>query len=211
VTRRRPPWHRESVTSLPCTTPRATAAVLGVALTASLLAGCGGGDETPGEVVVTVTAGASDSPSESPSETASEKSEPAPAETVKSDDVGRKFDFGIVKSVDTDGGTQVLVFDRWTDPKVDDTVLAQKGLDVEPYDLDRSPFENINTTNTFRVPVREGTTFLLHHCVQKGEPVTSKSVSAEELAAADRADALILLDIDPKTGYTTGGETFAGC
>ena len=96
-------------------------------------------------------------------------------------------------------------------PEVDDAVLAQEGLDVAPYDLETTPFQNINTENTFRVPVREGTSFLLHHCVQEGEPVTSRSVSAEELAKADPADALVLLDIDPKTGYTTGGETFAGC
>jgi hypothetical protein len=201
-------WHRGAVTSGSYRT-RAACAVLVAALAAAVLGGCGS-DESPGEVVVTVTAGASDAPSETPSESPS-TTKPAPAETVKSDDVGRKFDFGIVKSVDTVGETQVLVFDRWTDPKVDDAVLAQKGLDVRPYDLDKPPFENVNTTNTFRVPVRDGTTFLLHHCVQKGEPVTSKSVSAEELAKADPADALILLDIDPKTGYTTGGETFAGC
>jgi hypothetical protein len=191
--------------------PRAALAVVGAVLAAALLAGCGDGGGTAGEVVVTVTASPSDAPSESPSTTKSEKAEPAPAETVKSDDVGRRFDFGIVEGVDTVDGTEVLVFDRWTDPDVDDAVLAQEGLDVEPYDLDDSPFQNINKENTFRVPVREGTSFLLHHCVQEGEPVTSKSVSAKELAKADAADALVLLDIDPETGYATGGETFAGC
>ncbi len=210
MTTRPAPWHRGPVTSIPRTTTRCAAALLGPALGAALLAGCGSG-ESPGEVVVTVTASSSDEPSESPSESPSETSEPAPDETVESDDVGRTFDFGIVKSVDTEGETEVLVFDRWTDPEVDDSVLARKGLDVEPYDLRTSPFENINTTNTFRVPVRDGATFLLHHCVQEGEPVTSRSVNAKELAAADPADALILLDIDPETGYTTGGETFAGC
>ena len=210
MTTRRAPWHRGRVTSTPRPTTRSAAALLGPALAAALLAGCGS-TESPGEVVVTVTASSQDGDSESPSESPSETSEPAPAETVKSDDVGRTFDFGIVKSVDTEGDTEVLVFDRWTDPEVDDAVLAREGLDVEPYDLRTSPFENINTTMTFRVPVREGTTFLLHHCVQEGEPVTSRSVSAKELAAADPSDALILLDIDPETGYTTGGETFAGC
>jgi hypothetical protein len=186
--------------------------VVGAVLAAPLLAGCGGGGSA-GEVVVTVTASTAESPSESPpaTESESEDAEPTPEETLKSDDVGRKFDFGIVKSISTEDGTVVFAFDRWTDPEVDDAVLAQEGLTVEPYDLDENRFQNINTENTFRVPVREGASFLLHHCVQEGEPVTSRSVSAEELAQADPADALVLLDIDPKTGYATGGETFAGC
>lgn len=210
MTARRASWHRGAVTT--STHPsRAAVAVVGAVLAATLLAGCGNGGGTPGEVVVTVTASTSDAASESPSPTASEEAEPTPAETVKGDDVGRRFDFGIVEGIDTVDGTEVLVFDRWTDPRVDDAVLAQEGLDVGPYDLDDPPFENLNKENTFRVPVREGTSFLLHRCVQEGEPVTSRSVSAKELAEADPADALILLDIDPETGYTTGGETFAGC
>jgi hypothetical protein len=178
----------------------------GALLAAGLLAGCGGG--SPGEVVVTVTAATSDSTS--PSETPSEE-QATPEATVESDDVGRTFDFGVVKSVETEGDTEVLVFDRWTDPDVDDAVLADEGLVVSPYDLDDSPYRNVNTEVTFRIPVRPDTTFLLHHCVKKGEPVTSKSVTPQELAAADPADRLVLLTIDPEDGYTTGGETFAGC
>lgn len=209
MTTRRASWHRGPVTRTPRPS-RAVVAAAGAALGAALLAGCGG-DGTPGEVVVTVTASTSDAPSESPSESETTPSEPAPAETLESEDVGRKFDFGVVKSITTEDGTVVFAFDRWTDPEVDDAVLAQKGIEVEPYDLDDNRFQNINTENTFRVPVREGASFLLHHCVQAGEPVTSRSVSAEELAKADPADALVLLDIDPETGYATGGETFAGC
>ena len=178
-----------------------------VALAAGVLAGCGG-SSTPGEVVVTVTASDSGSATSSPSESSTS---PAPAGTVASDDTGRRFDFGVVNSVETEGGTEVLVFDRWTDPKVEDSVLAQKGIDVKPYDLAKNPYTNVNTKVTFRIPVREGTSFLLHHCIQKGEPVTSKSVSARELAEAPESDRLVLLTIDPADGYATGGETFAGC
>lgn len=219
VTSRRSSWHRGEVTSRlraarntrgPRTRPAARAALAVAVLAAGALAGCGSG--SPGEVVVTVTAGASGSPSGSGSASPSTSTTaPTPDATVASDDTGRKFDFGVVKSVDTVGGTQVLVFDRWTDPKTKDSVLAQRGIEVKTYDLKKIPYENVNTKVTFRVPVREGTSFLLHHCVQKGEPVTSKSVSAEELARAAAADRLILLTIDPKDGYTTGGETFAGC
>jgi hypothetical protein len=176
-------------------------------LTAAILGGCGGG-ETPGEVVVTVTASAVESEdSPTPSTTTSSTS----TQPVASDVVGRNFDFGVVTAVDDEGGTEVLVFDRWTDPGVDDSVLAQKGLVVSTYDLDKSPYTNVNTEVTFRIPVDDGTSFLLHHCVQKDDPVTTRSVTATELAQAAPADRLVLLTIDPETGYTTGGETFAGC
>ncbi len=203
-------WHRGRVTTTPRPTSRATAVAAAGLLAAALLAGCGG-EATPGEVVVTVTASTKDAAggSESPSKSATTK--PAPAETLKSDDVGRKFDFGKVTSITNENGTLVFAVDRWTVPSLDDAKLAQTGIEVAPYNLSNIPFRNVNKTNTFRVPVRDGASFLLHHCVAKGEPVTSKSVDARELAAADRADTLILLTIDPKTGYATGGETLAGC
>lgn len=178
------------------------------ALVVGLLAGCGG-SATPEEVVVTVTA--SDSGSASPSPSEPDPTSPTPDATVESDDTGRSFDFGVVTAVETEGDTEVLVFDRWTDPSVDDAVLAEKGLEVTTYDLANTPYRNVNTEVTFRIPVRAGTSFLLHHCVQAGEPVTSKSVSARELADAPASDRLVLLTIDPETGYTTGGETLAGC
>lgn len=203
-------WHRGRVTTAPRPTARTTAVAAAGVLAAALLAGCGG-QATPGEVVVTVTASTEGGSGGSTSPSTSATAKPAPAETLESDDVGRRFDFGVVKSVATENGTLVFAFDRWTVPKLDDTRLAQDGIDVAPYDRSKNPYDNVNTTNTFRVPVREGASFLLHHCVAKGEPVTSKSVDAKELAAADAADALILLTIDPKTGYATGGETLAGC
>ncbi len=211
MTSRARSWHRGSVTS-PSPTPRRGPRLRLLAVSVALaglvgaLAGCGTENAPPREVVVTVTG--------SPSATATSDASPgaSPSQgSVKSDDVGRRFDFGVVTSVDTQGDTQVLVFDRWTDPKVDDRVLAQKGIDVTTYDKAKNPYRNVNTTVTFRIPVQDGTSFLLHHCVQKGEPVTSRSVSPQELAKAADADKLVLLSIDPSNGYTTGGETFAGC
>jgi hypothetical protein len=211
VTAALPTWHRGGVSATPRPWARVPAATAAGVAVAALLTGCGG-SATPAEVVVTVTASTKDAAGESPSTTPSTTSEkPAPAETLKSDDVGRKFDFGKVTSVKSENGTLVFAVDRWTVPSLDDAKLAQTGIEVAPYNLSNIPFRNVNKTNTFRVPVRDGASFLLHHCVAKGEPVTSKSVSAKELAAADPVDALVLLRIDPKTGYATGGETLAAC
>jgi hypothetical protein len=211
------PWHRGAVTRRPASVRPSRAATSSVVVTAAAalavgaLAGCGG-SATPGEVVVTVTASDSGTPDDSGSAASEpDSTSPAPEATVESDDTGRRFDFGVVKAVEAEGDTEVLVFDRWTDPEVDDAVLAKEGLEVTTYDLAKNPYRNVNTTVTFRIPVRDGTSFLLHHCVQAGEPLTSKSVSAAELAAAPASDRLVLLTIDPESGYTTGGESLAGC
>ena len=58
--------------------------------------------------------------------------------------------------------------------------------------------------------MREGTTFLLHHCIADGEPLQTRSVGATELADAPDADRLLLVSLDGD-GWATGGETFAGC
>lgn len=184
--------------------PRRAATALAVVLASAALAGCGG---SPGEVVVTVTG--------SPSPAASGSSSPSgstggSAPTVKSDVVGRAFDFGTVGKVMTSGSTQVLLLDRWTDPSVDDKALAKSGIAVRTYERAKNPFKNVNTAVTFAIPVRPNTTFLLHHCTAPGEPLESRSVTAEELAAAPAEDKLVLLRID-RSGWTTGGETFAGC
>ena len=208
VTTRRASWHRWPVTSRPRTATLRVAVTAALAVLAVAMLGACGGGETPAEVVVTVTASPEES-EDAPSPSTSTSSEAA--DPVDSDVVGRKFDFGVVTSVDDEGGTDVLVFDRWTDPRVADEALAQQGLEVTTYDLDKRPYTNVNTEVTFRIPVQRGTSFLLHHCAQKDDPVTSRSVSAQELAQAAPADRLVLLTIDPETGYTTGGETLAGC
>lgn len=179
---------------------------LALALTACAgLGACGSG--APPEVVVTVTGTPSgtSSPAATPSATTS-----ATAKAPTSDVKGRAFDFGMVTGAKRSGATDVLVLDRWTDPKVDDAVLARRGLEVGTWTLGSDRFVNQNDQKTFDIPVREGTTFLLHHCVAAGDPVQTRSVTATELADAPDADRLLLVELDAK-GWATGGETFAGC
>ena len=170
------------------------------------LASCAGTD-TPAEVVVTVT--------QSPTTAGSSSPAPSPSPTTKaavptSEVEGRDFDFGLVTSTRRVGDTDVLVLDRWTDPKVPDDTLARRGLEVAAWDLGSDRYVNQNTKVTFDVPVRAGTTFLLHHCVAKGEPLQTRSVSATELAEAPESDRLVLVEVDDD-GWATGGETLAGC
>ena len=177
------------------------------ALACAALTACGGSDVPP-EVVVTVTASPSPSgaASASPSTASPTKKAAAPKSEVK----GRDFDFGLVVSSTKVGDTDVLVLDRWTDPRVDDEDLADDGLVPERWDLGSDRYVNQNTEVTFDIPVREGASFLLHHCVAKGEPLQSRSVGARELADAPEADRLVLVELDDD-GWATGGETFAGC
>jgi hypothetical protein len=185
---------------MPCAT-LALALVAGASLSAC-------GSDTPREVVVTVTgtpSGAVSSAGPTPSSTASTKVK-APTSDVE----GRKFDFGQVTGAKRAGEVDVLVLDRWTDPKVDDAVVAKRGLPVTSWQVGSNRYVNQNAKKTFDIPVREGTTFLLHHCVTAGEPMQTRSVSAPELADAPDADRLLLVTLDGD-GWATGGETFAGC
>lgn len=191
--------------SLRTSPARAALVAVTVAVGATGLTACANENEPIPEVVVTVTSSASTSTS--PSTATSPSATPA---AVTSDVEGRDFDFGVVLRAEKEDGTDVLVVDRWTDPKVDDAVLAKKGLPVESWDLGSKRFVNQNTKKTFDVPVREGASFLLNHCVAAGEPLQTKSVSATELADAPEADRLVLLELDD-AGYATAGETFAGC
>ncbi|MEO7422106.1 MAG: hypothetical protein ABIU87_06915 [Ornithinibacter sp.] len=188
--------------------PRPTLA-FAATLACAPLAACGTSG-TPPEVVVTVTGTPSPAASGAPDDTTPSASPTAKADPVKSDVVGRSFDFGLVKSAKTIGGTEVLVIDRWTDPTVDDAELARTGLTVTAYDLTKNPYKNVNSKVVFQVPVREGTTFLLNHCVASGEPLQTRSVDAGALAAAPKKDRLVLVTLDD-AGYATSGETFAGC
>ncbi len=180
-----------------------------LALALSVAAGLGGcGSDTPRDVVVTVTAtpsGGASSPTPAPSSTASTKVK-APTSDVE----GRRFDFGLVTGAKRSGDVDVLVLDRWTDPKVDDAVLAKRGLPVSSWTLGSDRYINQNDKKTFDIPVREGTMFLLHHCIADGEPLQTRSVGATELADAPDSDRLLLVSLDGD-GWATGGETFAGC
>ncbi|HEU5242545.1 MAG TPA: hypothetical protein VFU25_11040 [Ornithinibacter sp.] len=168
------------------------------------LAACGDADP-PDEVVVTVTA----TPSTAVPPPAS--SAPAPSEPLPSSDVvGRRFDFGLVTGTKRAGDVDVLVVDRWTDPGVGDAVLAERGLEVAPWQLGSDRFVNQNDRKTFDVPVRDGVAFTLNHCVALGEPLQTRSVGAAELAEAPDADRLLLVRLDDE-GWATGGQTLAGC
>ena len=185
---------------MPCAT-LALALVAGASLSAC-------GSDTPREVVVTVTgtpSGAASSAGPTPSSTASTKVK-APTSDVE----GRKFDFGQVTGAKRAGDVDVLVLDRWTDPSVDDAVLAKRGLPVTSWQFGSDRYINQNDKKTFDIPVRGGTTFLLHHCMAPGEPLQTRSVSATELADAPETDRLLLVTLDG-SGWATGGETFAGC
>jgi hypothetical protein len=185
---------------MPCTT-------LALALVATAgLGACGSG--TPPEVVVTVTStpsGDAPTPSATSPSTASTKVK-APTSDVE----GRGFDFGQVTGAKRAGDVDVLVLDRWTDPKVDDAVVAKQGLPVTSWQLGSDRYVNQNDKKTFDIPVREGTTFLLHHCLTAGDPLQTRSVGAAELADAPDTDRLVLVQLDGD-GWATGGETFAGC
>ncbi|MEO5608591.1 MAG: hypothetical protein ABIQ61_13635 [Ornithinibacter sp.] len=185
------------------------ALALAATLACAPMAACGTSGTAP-EVVVTVTSTPSPAASDAPRSRTPSASPTVKADPVKSDVLGRSFDFGLVKSAKTVGGTAVLVIDRWTDPAVDDAELARTGLAVAAYDLRKNPYKNVNSKVVFQVPVREGTTFLLNHCVAAGEPLQTRSVDAGALAAAPETDRLVLLTLDD-AGYATSGETLPGC
>ena len=176
------------------------------ALACAGLTACASNDGTS-EVVVTVTG----TPTPAGSSSAPPSTSPSPAGVTPTSEVkGRAHDFGLVVRTRQVGGTDVLVVDRWTDPTVPDATLAQQGVKVEPWDLGSDRYLNQNSKVTFDIPVREGTSFLLHHCVAKGEPLQTRSVSATQLAAAPESDRLLLVTVDGD-GWATGGETLAGC
>jgi hypothetical protein len=181
--------------------PLALALVVGASLSA-----CGAA--SPREVVVTVTgtpSGVAAPTSPAPSSTTSGRVR-APTSDVK----GRAFDFGLVTGAKREGDVDVIVLDRWTDPKVKDAVVATQGLPVTSWLVGSNRYVNQNAKKTFDIPVREDATFLLHHCVTAGDPLQTLSVGAAELADAPDNDRLLLVSIDDD-GWATGGETFAGC
>jgi len=129
---------------MPCA-PLALALVAGAGLSAC-------GSDTPPEVVVTVTgtpSGAASSAGPTPSSTASAKVK-APTSDVK----GRAFDFGQVTGAKRAGDVDVLVLDRWTDPNVDDEVVAKQGLPVTSWQVGSDRYVNQNDKKTFDIPVR---------------------------------------------------------
>lgn len=197
------PWHRERVRLRLASPALALAMVAGGGLSA-----CGAG--TPQEVVVTVTGTPSGAATTTTPTSSGPPSAQAEAKPPTSDVKGRAFDFGMVTGAKRAGKLDVLVVDRWTDPRVDDAVLAVRGLPVTSWKVGSDRFVNQNDKKTFDIPVRAEATFLLNHCVADGEPLQARSVSATELAEAPDSDRLVLVTLDG-SGWATGGETFAGC
>ena len=74
----------------------------------------------------------------------------APTSDVK----GRAFDFGLVTGAKREGDVDVLVLDRWTDPKVEDAVVAKQGLPVTSWQVGSNRYVNQNAKKTFDIPAR---------------------------------------------------------
>ncbi|HEV7171807.1 hypothetical protein [Pedococcus sp.] len=179
-------------------------ALLALAAGGSLatVAGCGGSATPPGSAVTvtvtpTVTAkGGGPTTSASPS---------APG----SDDVGRKFDYGAVVSARAVGGVTVLILDRYTWKGLDDAKLAQQGLPVKPF-KGKVPYENLNTTLTYRLPVADGARILYHHCVAPDQPLQTKSVAPADLAGLHAPENTVLVTLDAQ-GSVTAAENIPAC
>jgi hypothetical protein len=73
-----------------------------------------------------------------------------------------------------------------------------------------APFENQNTRTTFRIPVAPDATFTYHHCVAVDQPMQSRSVTLQELAAVDRSENVVLLRLDD-AGRVTRAENDPAC
>ena len=120
-------------------------------------------------VTPTVTAGSGSKPSS------------AAPKTATSDDVGRAFDYGKVVKTTTVAGVTVLVLDRYTWKGLDDAKLAKQGLPVAPFKKGQVPYENLNTTLTYRIPVADGARILYQHCVAFDQPLQTKSIATTDL------------------------------
>lgn len=182
---------------------RAALRTLAAAGVLATLAGCGGSATPPGPAVtVTVT----------PTVTAnSGKPTASPTSSVpKSDDIGRKFDYGSVVSAKTVAGVAVLVLDRYTWKGLDDAKLAQQGLPVKPFSAKKVPYENLNTALTYRLPVADGARILYHHCVATDQPLQTKSIAATDLAGLQAPENTVLVSLDAQ-GRVTSAENIAAC
>ena len=148
---------------------------LALAVACAGLVACG--DAAPPEVVVTVTATPSGAPPPATPDatTSSANSVPAPTSDVE----GRRFDFGMVTGTERAGDVDVLVLDRWTDPSVERRGTRRAGSAGRALEV-LGPFRQPERPKTFDIPVREGTTFVLHHCVAAGEPLQTRPVGATE-------------------------------
>jgi hypothetical protein len=173
---------------------RAKAGLCFVAAT-TLLSGCSGGSATaPGDVVTvtttpTVTAG-----------TAARTMAAAPttgsSSTVTSDVLGRKFDLGTIVRVQNEGGVPVLIFDRWTARGVADSTIAARGVPLHVHT--GAPYQNLNTSITYRIPVARGAVFTYRHCVAVDKPPVQRPSTLDEFTHLRDPETVVLLSLDPQ-------------
>jgi len=176
------------------------------AVTAPLaLSACGGAAaEAAGPVTVTVTPTVTAPGGDAP---AQKKKKAQPAEP-ESDVVGRGYDFGTITGLDTVGGTDVLVLDRWTWKGLDDAKLARDGVPLSPFK--GRPYTNQNDKLTYKVPVTEDARVLYHHCVKEGEPQQTRSATVKEMTGLAKGENLVLVRLDDQ-GRAVAVDNLPGC
>jgi hypothetical protein len=159
------------------------------------LAGCAGGG----------TGGTSSASSPPPA-----SSTTAPSAALKSADVGRSYDFGVITAIDTVDGTDVVVLDRWTVKKLSDAKLAAHGIPIARYRAAKRPYINQNTKVTFRIPVTDSPLVVYRHCVAANEPLQAKSATLADLAHAGKNDRLVVVGLDAH-GWLVSAQNLPGC
>jgi hypothetical protein len=179
------------------------ACVITSAVAVIALSGCGG-PASPQSPAVTVTV--------TPTVTAGSGSKPASSapKTATSDDVGRSFDYGKVVKTTTIAGVTVLVLDRYTWKGLDDAKLAKQGLPVRPFKKGPVPYENLNTSLTYQIPVADGARILFQHCVAFDQPLQTKSIAATDLPALTAPEDTVVVSLDAQ-GRATAVENVPGC
>jgi hypothetical protein len=135
---------------------------------------------------------------------------PEPPAPPKSAVVGRHYDFGTIRKIETVNGVQVVILDRWTVKKLADATLARDGIPVAKYRLKKSPYTNENTKVTFRIPVAQDPMVVLRHCLAWDEPLQAKSTTLAQLAKASAADSLVVVGLDDR-GWLVSAQNLPGC
>lgn len=178
-------------------------AIPALATVAILASGCSAGTPTADKPVLTVTI--------TPTVTATNP-RPSATKTPKpagqSDDVGRKFDLGTIVKVQGTSGMPVLIFDRWSARGVSDSKLASSGVPITVHA--DAPFQNLNTKNTFRIPVLPGAIFTYSHCVSVDQPAQQRSSTLQEFASLAASEKIVLLTLDAQ-GRVTRAENDPAC
>lgn len=170
-----------------------------------LLSGCGGGSSTPQQPPVTVTT--------TPTVTVTiARPTPTLAATStgnpKSDVVGRRFDLGTIVRVEDEGGVPVIIFNRWTARGVSDSRLAAKGVTLRVHS--DNPYQDNNSTLTYRIPVAPGATFTHAHCIDIDQPAKRESSSLKEFTRLPDPENLVLLTLD-RQGRATRARNDPAC